>query len=114
MAKTMEQNCSFDYQQEEALSSSNNEMFSCSLEIVNERGLHARAAAMFVKETEKYKSSVIVEKGEQKVCGRSIMGLMMLAASKGSYINITAIGEQAKETLKALTELVNNGFYEDR
>lgn len=82
------------------------------LTIKNERGLHARAAAKFVKCIEKFDSDVNVTNGENKVSGSSIMGLMMLAASIGTTIDIEVSGLEAEETLDALTELIDGKFGE--
>lgn len=87
--------------------------FSATLEIQNKKGLHARAAAAFVKTIEDLDAEVTVERIGQTVSGCSIMGLMMLAAAKGTTIEITAKGNQAKEALDALTHLVNSKFGED-
>lgn len=87
--------------------------FSATLEIQNKKGLHARAAAAFVKTIEDMDAEVTVERIGQKVSGCSIMGLMMLAAAKGTTIEVTATGNQAKEALDALTNLVNSKFGED-
>ncbi len=89
------------------------ETFSAELEIQNKKGLHARAAAAFVKAIEDLDAEVSVERIGQCVSGCSIMGLMMLAAAKGTTISVTAKGKQAKEALEALTKLINNKFGED-
>ena len=81
--------------------------------IVNKRGLHARAAAKFVKTTETFEAQVGVTRNGLTVSGRSIMGLMMLAAAPGTEINITADGPQASDVLKALKILVEAGFDEE-
>ena len=86
---------------------------SADLEIKNQKGLHARAAAAFVKCAEQFNADVTVERIGQQVSGCSIMGLMMLAASKGTSIHVTATGADAKEALKAITNLVNCKFGED-
>ena len=83
------------------------------VEIVNRRGLHARAAAKFVKLAETFNAEVTVSKDGQSVGGRSIMGLMMLAAAPGCSIHIAAEGAQADEALTALAQLVEAGFHED-
>ena len=83
------------------------------MEIQNKKGLHARAAAAFVKTIEDMDAEVTVERIGQTVSGCSIMGLMMLAAAKGTTIDVTAKGNQAKEALDALTNLVNSKFGED-
>ena len=80
--------------------------------ICNTRGLHARASARFVKCAEKFNAEVQVSRDGQTVGGTSIMGLMMLAAAKGSDIEITASGPQARDALDALVALVNAGFDE--
>jgi phosphocarrier protein HPr len=81
--------------------------------IVNQRGLHARAAARFVKLAATFDAEVTVERHGQSVGGQSIMGLMMLAAGIGSDITIGARGREAEAALDALTELVRRGFDED-
>ncbi len=83
------------------------------IKIVNKLGLHARASASFVKEASKFDSEIFVLKGENKVNGKSIMGLMMLAAAKGTTIAVTTKGNQAKEAIDALTILINSKFGED-
>lgn len=82
------------------------------LTICNTRGLHARAAAKFVTLAERFGASVDVSKDGQSVPARSIMGLMMLGAGKGSQIELRAEGWDAKEALEALAELVEAGFHE--
>ena len=83
------------------------------LEIKNIKGLHARAAAAFVKTLEPFDAQVEVERIGQCVNGCSIMGLMMLAASKGTTIKVSASGNQAKEALDALEKLIDNKFGEE-
>ena len=85
-----------------------------SVEITNERGLHARASAKFVKLAATFDAEVRVSKDGQTVDARSIMGLMMLAAGPGSTIAIRAEGEEARAAVDALVELVANRFEEDR
>jgi phosphocarrier protein len=84
-----------------------------TVEIVNLRGLHARAAARFVKTAELHQACVTVFKDDMAVGGLSIMGLLMLAAAKNSRIRISAEGDGAEEALNALVELVECGFGED-
>jgi phosphocarrier protein HPr len=84
-----------------------------SVEIVNKRGLHARASAKFVKLAASFDAEVTVSKDGQTVDARSIMGLMMLAAGPGSEIGIAAEGEQAQEAVEALAALVAARFDED-
>jgi len=85
-----------------------------SLIILNKRGLHARAAAKFVKCAEQYQADIVVSKDENQVSGTSIMGLMMLAASKGTSINVAVSGQQAEEALAAIEALVGDKFGEDK
>ena len=83
------------------------------LEIVNGRGLHARASAKFVKCAEQFKADVTVSRDGQSVPGTSIMGLMMLGAAQGLTILVEAKGEQAAEALDALAALVADKFGEE-
>ncbi len=81
--------------------------------IVNKRGLHARASAKFVQMVESFDAMVTVSKDGTTVGGTSIMGLMMLAASTGSSIEVAASGRQAEEALTALENLVAQKFGEE-
>ncbi|WP_315918385.1 HPr family phosphocarrier protein [Mesorhizobium sp. SP-1A] len=81
--------------------------------IVNQRGLHARASAKFVQVASAFEATVDVERDGMKVGGTSIMGLMMLAASPGSSIRVSASGPQAEEVLAALDELIASRFGEE-
>ena len=83
------------------------------LAIVNQRGLHARASAKFVQLVSGYDAAVEVEKDGMTVGGTSIMGLMMLAASPGCSITVSASGRQAEELMAALEELVASRFGEE-
>jgi phosphocarrier protein len=83
-----------------------------SVTIVNERGLHARAAAKFVKLAGTFDAALTVERGGAAVDGSSIMGLMMLGAGMGAAIELRADGWDAKEALDALVALVESGFDE--
>ena len=80
--------------------------------ICNKRGLHARAAARFVTMAEQFTASVDVLKDGQVISAQSIMGLMMLGASRGCAIELQAKGWDAKEALDALASLVEAGFDE--
>ena len=82
------------------------------LVILNRYGLHARPAALFVKTSNRFKADVWVEKDGEEVNGKSIMGLMMLAAGHGSVISVSAEGEGAEEALAALGELISRDFEE--
>ena len=81
--------------------------------ITNKRGLHARAAAKFVQCAGAFDAEVTVVKDGQTVSGRSIMGLMMLAAAPGSSIEVTADGAEAEAAVAALAVLVDGKFDED-
>jgi phosphocarrier protein len=81
--------------------------------IVNARGLPARASAKFVETAAKFRSEITVVKDGNTVSGRSIMGLMMLAAAKGSIVELVAQGPDAKEAIAALTSLIAARFHED-
>ena len=83
------------------------------LTILNEKGLHARAASTFVKQVEQFDADVQVEKDGQRVSGNSIMGLMMLAAAQGTQIKVLACGNEAKAAMESLTKLVDNKFFEE-
>ncbi len=81
--------------------------------ICNLRGLHARASARFVKTAAQFDADVRVRKNGTEVSGRSIMGLMMLAAAPGAIIELTASGPQAAEAVAALADLIECKFNED-
>ncbi len=83
-----------------------------TMDIINQRGLHARASAKFVKLVETFDADVTVSKGGETVGGTSIMGLMMLAASNGCCVDVAATGPQANEVLDALEDLLANRFGE--
>jgi phosphocarrier protein HPr len=83
------------------------------VQIVNKYGLHARPAAEFVKLANRFKSEVWIRKDEVEVSGKSIMGVMMLAAECGSTVSIRASGEDAQDAVSALVQLVDNRFGEE-
>ena len=83
------------------------------LKILNEKGLHARAAAKFVELVDTFDVSLVVKKDNLEASGDSIMGLLMLAASKGTEIELVASGLEAAETLSALSDLIKNLFGEE-
>lgn len=87
----------------------------CTGEVVieNRNGLHARPAAMFVKISSRYRSEVWVEKDGERVNGKSIMGLMMLAAGKGSRLMVTAEGSDADKAVAEIKSLVETRFGEE-
>lgn len=80
--------------------------------IINQLGLHARAAAAFVKVANRYRAEIMVSKETTLVNGKSIMGVLMLAAAQGSTIMVEATGDDADDALNALQELVDNKFGE--
>ena len=82
-------------------------------EIVNRLGLHARAAAQLVQTANRFMSDVTIEKDGNEVNGKSIMGLLMLAAPQGSLVSVTVSGEDAEEAMKVIGTLINDGFGED-
>lgn len=88
-------------------------MIKKELTIKNKTGLHARPAALLVKTTGKFKSEVFISKDGYKVNGKSIMGVMTLAAESGSVIEISVDGPDEKEAMIALEDLINNKFFED-
>jgi phosphocarrier protein len=84
-----------------------------TLEIINEKGLHARASAKFVEVVEKFDASCTVSKDGMNVSGDSIMGLLMLAASRGTSIEVQTEGHDASALALALEQLVANRFGEE-
>ena len=91
------------------------DMQRCTSEVVieNRNGLHARPAAMFVKISRRYRAEVWVEKDGERVNGKSIRGLMMLAAGKGSKLTILAEGVDAEKAIAEIKNLVETRFGED-
>ena len=83
------------------------------ISIVNRLGLHARPAAMFVRIASRYRSEIWVSKEGEEVNGKSIMGLMMLAAGQGSKLRIRCEGPDADKAMEELEELINARFNED-
>ena len=83
------------------------------LKILNEKGLHARAAAKFVELVDTFDVRLVVKKDGLEASGDSIMGLLMLAASRGTEVELVASGPEAAETLSALSDLIKNLFGEE-
>ena len=83
------------------------------LKIINQLGLHARPAALFVKTASRFESDITVEKDGNTVSGKSIMGLMTLEAGAGSVLTVTSEGVDAEESLNELQHLVDSKFFED-
>lgn len=88
-------------------------MLSQDITIINRLGLHARAAARFVNLAAQYEAMIEVERNGQRVNGKSIMGVMMLAAAQGSHITLYAEGDDAEDAIRALAELIAQRFGED-
>jgi phosphocarrier protein len=85
-------------------------MPTCRVTIVNLLGLHARAAARFVSLAGQFRSGVHVARGARRVDGKSILGLLLLSAARGSVLDISAEGDDAAQALEALCGLVERGF----
>lgn len=81
--------------------------------IVNKLGLHARASALFVKTASRFKADVKVSRDGVEVNGKSIMGIMMLAAAKGTTIDLKVVGSDEEEAFEELGALIGNGFGEE-
>jgi phosphocarrier protein len=88
-------------------------MTSCRVAVVNQLGMHARAAARFVHLATRFESQIKVARDSREMDGKSIMGLLLLAAARGSRITITADGADETEAIAALSALVESGFGED-
>ena len=86
---------------------------SKNIEIINKLGLHARAAAQFVQLASNFSAHIEIEKDKRRVNAKSIMGVMMLAAGKGSKITLYTNGEDEEESMKQLEKLINNRFNEE-
>ncbi len=84
-----------------------------SVTIQNKLGLHARAAASFVNTAFRFKAEIDLIKGDERANGKSIMGLLTLAACQGTELHIEAIGPDASEAIRALADLINRKFDED-
>ncbi|KTD48493.1 sugar transport PTS system phosphocarrier HPr protein [Legionella rubrilucens] len=87
-------------------------MIKTTVTIINKLGLHARASAKFVSTASKFQSHIDVTKGSQTINGKSIMGVMMLAASKGTELTLQMEGPDEEHMEQALVELINNRFGE--
>ncbi len=84
-----------------------------TLTILNRLGMHARASAKFVSLASEFKSQITVTRGGREVNGKSIMGIMMLAAGKGTHIDLCADGVDQEQAVEALSALINNLFGEE-
>ena len=88
-------------------------MTTRSVTVVNQLGLHARAAARFVHLASRFQSQVRVGHGEKVMDGKSIMGILLLAAARGTVITLTARGPDELDAVEALVQLVQSGFGEE-
>jgi phosphocarrier protein HPr len=88
-------------------------MTSCSVVVVNQLGMHARAAARFVHLATRFEAQIKVARDAREMDGKSIMGLLLLAAARGTSITITASGTDEADAIAALSALVQSGFGED-
>ncbi|MBU6411058.1 MAG: HPr family phosphocarrier protein [Verrucomicrobia bacterium] len=89
------------------------EFLTKEVTVTNKLGIHARPAAMFVKIANRYQSDIFVEKDGERINGKSIMGLMMLAAGPGSRLHVHAHGADAAQALNDLEALIHRKFDED-
>jgi phosphocarrier protein HPr len=87
-------------------------MAQLTVELINRLGLHARAAAKFVHTTSRYSSQVLVRHNDEEVNGKSILGLLLLAAPCGSQLTVTAVGEDEGPALAAIEALITDRFGE--
>ena len=85
---------------------------SRDLPILNKKGLHARASARFVEVVSRFDAAVLVERDGEEVSGNDLLGLLMLAASRGTTVNVSATGPEAEAVLDALEALTNERFGE--
>ena len=85
-------------------------MYKKTAQVINRLGMHARPAAMFVSHASKFSSEVWIEKNGLRVNGKSIMGVMMLAAEKGSELVISAEGDDEQRAVEDLVDLIHDGF----
>ncbi len=83
------------------------------IRIENKLGIHARPAARFVQLTSRFSSEIILKRGEEEVNGKSIMGVLMLAAPQGSTVTVLARGADAEEAMKAIEDLIRSKFGEE-
>lgn len=88
-------------------------MKKSKVQVQNKLGLHARAAARFVHLANRYRSRVTVSRNGKTIDGKSILGILLLAASEGTWLELSAEGEDEEATLEALVSLVERGFEEE-
>jgi phosphocarrier protein len=87
-------------------------MLRSEVEIINKLGLHARASSKFTQLASRYKSDIFIARNNRRVNGKSIMGVMMLAAAKGATVELEINGEDEQQAMEALLALINNRFDE--
>ena len=87
-------------------------MKTCEISILNSLGLHARAAAKFVHTAARFKADIKVRKGDEEVDGKSILGILLLAAGRGSTVRVRADGEDERDALDAVEKLIDARFDE--
>lgn len=87
-------------------------MLEKTVEIINQKGLHARAAAKLINITHTFESDIMIQKGENEVNGKSILGLLMLAAQMGTMLTIRTDGPDEEEALHGVCSLITNKFEE--
>lgn len=83
-----------------------------TLEITNAKGLHVRAATVFAQTASRFASEVTVEHGGERANGKSVMNLLLLTASQGTKVTVSATGRDALEALEAISKVIESGFYE--
>jgi phosphocarrier protein HPr len=88
------------------------EKLTKKLQIKNKLGLHARAAALLVQTVNRFEAEITISKDGQRVDGRSIMGVLTLAATQGSEVMVEAKGKQAEEAMRAVEKLIDKKFFE--
>jgi len=88
-------------------------MLQQECEIINKLGLHARASALFVKTASRFQSDVKLAREGVEVNGKSIMGIMMLAAAKGTTVRLTVSGPDEVEAMQVIADLIRDGFGEE-
>lgn len=90
------------------------EIATTKLKIINDLGLHARAATLLVQTASKFEADLYISKDGRQINGKSIMGVLLLTAGKGTVLEAEAIGADGKELIKAIEDLVQNKFGEDK
>lgn len=88
-------------------------MYSQNVTVINKSGLHARPASMFVQAASKFKSNIMVKKGEKKLSAKSLISILSLGISANTEIEISAEGEDEKEAVESLIKLINSKFGEE-